>query len=370
VTASSGKSGVTLQINVCAGDLEYCGLTVPRLVETHRRDVAEVVVVADCCRPQGTPYVHRASRFPSREFESKVARLRLVVSAWRREGLVDRVEYVEAVPRALRKLNGKYCGTPTAWSHDHLGHALSAYFAGWDCARTRYLLHLDADVLLYQASGFSWVRAAIERIEADPRTIAASPRIAPPLDDNGRMVNIDSPGSGWAPTWALDPAPGGWRSSWTSTRCHLMDLERLKGLLPLASGRGFDHGLNVLIAPAYRSALWSHPIASRGIGRLAHRAGRRLARAIPPFPLPPEVLLHERILSKCMNSFYIDDARAWYIHPDTKPPEFLSLLPDLLARVGKGQCPESQRGVSGIRFDAWDAYLSPSTDATGGADRP
>lgn len=365
-----GEPGVTLQVNVSAGDLDYCGLSVPRLIETHRCDVAEVVVVADCCRPQGTPYVHRASRFPSREFESKVARLRHMVSAWRAEGLIDRVEYVEPEPRALRRLNRKYCGNPTAWSHDHLGHAFSAYFAGWDCARTRYLLHFDADILLYQASGFSWVRAAIARLQEDPRMIAASPRIAPPLEDAGRMVNIDSPESGWAPTWRLDPAPGGWRSSWTSTRCHLIDLDRLAGLLPLASRHGFDHRLNALIAPAYRSAFWTRPIPSRGIGRLTHRVARRLARAVPPFPLPPEVLLHERALSKGMGSLYLGDVRAWYIHPDTKPPGFPSLLPGLLSSVGEGRCPDSQRGLSGIRFDAWDKYLSAGMDAPGGPDRP
>lgn len=361
MTTLPGSPGLTLQINVCAGDLPYCELTVPALIKTHRRDAQEIVIVADCCRPQGSPYVHRPSRFPESAFDAKVARLRALVERWASERTVDRVEYLEPDPDALRELNKKFSGTPTAWSHDHLGHAFSAYFAGWNCANTRYVLHFDADILLYQSRGFSWSRTAIELLNDDPSLLSVSPRIAPALGESGQMVRSDVAGSGWLPTWRLDSTPGGWRSDWTSTRCHLVDIERLKQLLPLRSSRGaaadsIDHGLNALASLAFRSSFWTAPVPASGLSRFPHQIARRMAREFPQFPLPPEVLLHQHCAKRGVNSFYLNDSRAWYVHPDSKPTEFLMLLPKMLAAVSQGRFPEAQRGLSGIQFDAWQAF--------------
>ncbi len=375
MTPSTEDSELTLQVNVCAGDLEYCGLTVPALVRTHRRDVKEVVVVADCCRPQGTPYVHRASRFPELEFDAKVARLHALAERWVSQGTIDRVEYLQPDPAALRALNKKYSGRATSWSHDHLGHAYSAYFAAWESAKTRYVLHFDADILLYQSGDYSWVRTAISRLRADPALLAASPRIAPVLEEPGQMVRTGAPGCGWLPTWRLDSTPIGWRSDWTSTRCHLLDLERLARLLPLRPRRGeaadaFNHGLNALVSPAFSSSFWTAPVPASGFWRLPRRIARRVAREFPSFPLPPEVLLHEHASGRGAASIYLNDPRAWYVHPDTKPPDFIALLPKMLEAVSEGRCPEAQRGLSGIQFEAWHEFdPTPAGMVAGSAEK-
>ena len=74
---------------------------------------------------------------------------------------------------------------------------------------------------------------------------------------------------------------------------------------------------------------------------------------IPPFPLPPEVLLHEHAASRGLAALYLSDPQAWFIHPDTKTETFLTLLDDMLERTSRGEYPDRQRGVSGIQFDAW-----------------
>ena len=348
MTAAPSADDITLQINLCAGDLAYAERTVRALVATHRPDVREVVIVADACRPQSSPLLDAARRFPAAEFAARIDKLRGLCASLEAEGLVNRVAWLEPEAEALRRLNARYCGVATPCSHDHLGHAFSAYFLGWDSARTRFVAHFDADILLWQQRGFSWLRAAAEALQRDDSLVAASPRIAPPPDD-GELVRVHANGSGWSPTWPLARGAHGWRSPWFSTRCHLLDRERLARVLPLRGRRphGRDAAIDRMLRPLYAAGGWRETWL-----------GRRIVGRIPPFPLPPEVLLHEHAQAAGFGCLYLHDPRAWFIHPDTKPDVFLRLLPDLLAvAAGRGEYPPAQRGVSGVQFAAWEQFL-------------
>ncbi len=362
IPSVSLRPDITLQINVCAGDLAYLDLTVPALVATHRADVREVLIVADACRPQSTPVLHAPSRFPAADFATKIARLREICARWLNSGLVDRVDWLEPWSPRTPELNRRYLGRATPWTHDHLGHALTAYFAGWDSPRTRYVLHFDADVLLYQQPGYSWLRSAVVAMEAAPLVLASSPRLSPPKSGpDSPLVDQNIAGNGWQPMWPLVPSVAGWTSPWITTRCHLLDRERLARYLPLAPrGRPiaetFDEVLNRLLFPLYNVRAWIADPA-RPPTRLSERIASRIARRmIPPFPLPPEVLLHENALQSGFECLYLGDPRAWYIHPDSKPPEVLSLFPLLVASVKSGRVPASQLGFTGIRPGDWAGF--------------
>jgi hypothetical protein len=338
---------VTLQINLCAGDLAYAEPIVAALSRSHRPDVREVVVVADACRPQATPAVHAPSRFPEPAFGERIAQLRLLCERLRAAGHIDRIVWLEPDARALRTLNARYAGISTARSHDHLGHAFSAYFLGWEAARTRYVAHFDADILLWQEPGFSWIRAAITALAENDRLLAVSPRIAPP-DGTENMVRHGAAGSAWSDWWPLDRVPAGWSSPWFSTRCHLMDRERLQRHLPLHGQADAESAARIerLLAPLCRLRA-THAFFDT-------RAGKRLARRLPPFPLPPEVLLHEDAQARGFRCLYLGDPRCWFVHPDTKPAAFVAVLPHLLdSVVQRGTTPPGQRGLGSLQLPLW-----------------
>jgi len=355
---------IALQINVCAGDIAYADPILRSLVDTHRGDIREVVAVADCCRPQSTPVLHRASRFPGAEFAARVSILRELCARWLQEGLVHRVEYLEAGDVArVRQLNRKYCGRDTSCTHDHLGHAFTAYFAGWDAARSRYVVHFDADILLHQARGYSWLRDAVSVLSADRKLLAVSPRIAPPpADAAGKMVDLAREGIAWMPSWRLTPEGKGWRSDWFSTRCHVIDRDRLAGILPLTPRRGpaldcWGDWLNRCLLPLYDAYPWISDKPAEGLRWFGDRMSRRISRyLIPEFPLPPEVLLYESALRHGLGSYYLGDVRAWYIHPDRKPQEFTELLPRLLKATREGRFPPSQAGFTGVGLTDWRSF--------------
>src|SRR5262249_8809796 len=93
---------LTLQFNLCAGDLAYGEPILRALIATHRADAREIVVVAAACRPQSTPNLHAPSRFPAAEFASRVGRLRALCASLQDTGLADRVEWLEPDPERLR----------------------------------------------------------------------------------------------------------------------------------------------------------------------------------------------------------------------------------------------------------------------------
>lgn len=342
---------VTLQINLSAGDLAYAIPLVSSLAQTHRSDVREIVVVADLCRPQSARDFHAPTHVPAAQFQERLARLGEICATLQRAGTIDRVVFLEPDRSRLQALNRKYAGVATSRSHDHLGHAFSAYFLGWECARTRYVAHFDADILLWQQPGFSWLRAAVEALACDERLLAASPRIAPPLNED-EFIRRDDPRC-WSPSWPLTRVERGWLSPWFSTRCHVIDRERLARWLPLAGDRTSTRhaALHRVATPLYTIGTLTGPRRSR--------IARGLMRRLPPFPLPPEVLLHEHAQRCGFGCLYLADTRAWFIHPDTKPAPFLHLLPHLLeAIVRRGTFPSTQQGVSSLQLEAWKEFVA------------
>ncbi len=190
-------------------------------------------------------------------------------------------------------------------------------------------------------------------------TIALSPRIAPPPAGDSEMIRHGRKESAWLPTWLLNKTNGGWESNWPSTRFHLIDRDKLGALLPLTPTMGkaaqrSARRWNELLAPGFTLRSWTAHQSPDALPEFLHRVFRKAAHHwVPPYPLPPEVLLFERAAAARCGFFYLDRKDVWYVHPETKPKEFLGVLDDLSARVPMGEFPENQRGLSGIVFGEW-----------------
>jgi hypothetical protein len=357
----TSKKDVTLQINLCAGDADYAGKTVPQLVRQCRGAVDEVLLVLDECFPQASPVFRPQERFSRESFKDRLARVKELCRRWIEDGLVDRVESLASGDRRISELNEKYTGEDTKWTHDHWGHAFTAYFAAWDFPRTRFVLHSDADIFLHDSSAGAWIGEACDLLRSRERVVALSPRIAPPPEDVSQMIRFGEKESAWLPTWTLEKVEGGWESNWPSTRFHLLDKQKLEDLLPLfpTTGNRAQHKArqaNEMLSPAFNWRSWTSAKSPDAMPEWMHRVCRKIAHhGIPPYPLPPEVLLFERAAAAGKNFLYLDRKDVWYVHPETKPGAFLDVLDGLVARVPCGDFPEEQRGLSGIVFDEWNS---------------
>lgn len=317
---------VTLQINLSPGDIAYARTTVPSLVEAHRANVDETIAIVDCCRPQRTKIVDPDRRFPAVEFSQRVEQIRAIAEELKAQGYLDRIVYLHPHDPLLSVLSQKYLRNIVRETHDYGGCALMSYLAALEVPTTRYVLHYDADMLLYQAPGYDWSVEARYLIDRQPQAVAASPRISPPFNQDDRVPDAPSLHEGRP----LIPVEGGWRNDWFSTRCFLFDRHKLSEYLPLLQGRTL---LETLIVK----------YLNRG------------------YPRSPEIMLFQQVGRSGGWRINLKSDRAWLLHPATKPPRYIELLPQIQYEIQQHRIPERQRGYADIILSAWEEFLAVSS---------
>ena len=320
---------MTLQINLSAGDIAYADLMVRSLVAAHRASVVKTMAVVDCCRPQRTKIVDPATRFPPGIFEERVARIRRIAETLQAEGVLDDVRYLCPGDPLIDHLSERYAGSWIRETHDYGGCGFMSYFAGLELPETRFVIHYDADIVLHQSPDQDWAVEARALMLEDEQLVAATPRIAPPIRDReADEANI------FDTVLPVTRATGGWRDPWFSTRCFLIDRERLSSYLPLVRGLTLAEVLAV----------------------------RYLNRG---YPRSPEILMY-RTIGKWGRGrrLMLANEQAWFIHPHSKPPRYLELLPQILAHVQRNDVPDEQRGRPEIDLPAWEAHLSQAAIAS------
>lgn len=308
----------TLQINLSPGDVAYAPLTVPALLAGHPH-VTERLLVVDLCKPQPTRIVDPARRFPEPAYSERVARIAAFADQLLASGQVDRVVTLRPGDALFPVLSRTYLRSWITETHDYGGCALMSYLAAFELCRTRWLLHYDADMLLYQAPGYDWAAPARAVLAARPALVAATPRTCPPPENDG-LPSLDE-------GLPHEQIAEGWTAAWFSTRCGLFDRNRLRSYLPLVSGR-----------------LWWDSLLRKLTGR--------------GYPRSPEVLLGHRLGRAGARRLCLRSREAWLIHPADKGPEFLSLLPQILASVRAGSAPAGQHGRNDLQLSAWRDALA------------
>lgn len=364
-------SAITLQINLCPGDIAYAELTVPRLVKMYRPFCTNILAIVDCCPPQSTQFVNAIKKFAPDEFARRVSILKEMLARWQQEKLFDQVVYLKPGSDVFKSLSNRYLRGIVQETHDAYGHALMSYLAALDIPQTKYILHFDADILMYTQPGSIWLAEACDRLEKDTTLVAVSPRISPPPTDQDVDSEVapaipNHPESGWLSTWKVQSVEGGWLSDWISNRCFLIDKDRLQKLQPLIAddevSRIRFHAQIHQLCRRLAKGSWLGNLGDLPQLQPGDPLSRRLRnivkyRLLPIYPQPPEVILHNKLRSTGLYCLYLSKGDAWYIHPTTKPADFLQLLPQLIPTIDRGEAPKEQQRFSEIRLHFWSEYL-------------
>jgi hypothetical protein len=316
---------VTLQINLSPGDINYANLTVPALVDAHRANVQETLVIVDCCRPQKTRILDPEISFPEPEFNRRVEKICTISEALKSRGYIDRLVFIHPEDPLLPLISKKYLANliKETETHDFRGAGFMAYLAGLDLPKTRYVLHYDADMLLYQESGYDWATEAIDLMNQFPNVLSTVPRTSPPFNVTQDHPDAPSLQEG-RPCMVVK---GGWLNDWFNTQCFLMDREKLSHYLPLIQGKTF---LQYLVFKYIQLTL----------------------------PKSPEMMLIRQVGGNGGRRLVMDSKRAWLIHPTSKPSRYIELLPLILKAVYQGCVPASQKGNPNFQLPAWENFLT------------
>jgi hypothetical protein len=315
-------SSITLQINLSAGDLQYMEHTVPALVDAHRDSIEECLAIVDCCRPQKTRVVDPEERFPEPEFSEKVDQTVKATQALKEEGWIDRVYYLTPDDELIPTVQWKYARNLVDGTHDFKGCGWASYLAGFEEVKTKYMVHYDADMILYQEKGYSWLDEGTRVLRENGNAIAASPRVAPPFHEETGLPDATSRND-LENVAVTEEADDHWKVYWFSNRCYLVDVERFERYAPFVRG---TYALEVL-------------------------ARRLLNRTYPP---STEMMIHKTVTEPQLG--YRADLKtkeSFLIHPNEKCEEFNRKIEDILKRVEKNRIPEGQKGWEDLKMEEW-----------------
>jgi hypothetical protein len=300
------REGVTLQINLAPTDLPHARLILPHQLRCWAGQVAEVVLTVDLHRSRNRYATGWAERLPG---------LRdLVVQCCRAHHAVRSCD-VDYSAQAQTRVADTFFGGRPAPAKDSLGAPFYAYFAGLLQATTRYVLHMDSDIL-YGGGSQVWVGEARSLMAVRPEVLACNPLPGPPTADGSLRSQ------------SLEREPSttvAYRAPHLSTRLFLIDMDRLRGLAPLE----------------IRRASWRHALLAGVEGH--------------PRCEPAETALSVAMAARGMLrvDFLGSAPGMWSLHPPFRSRLFYQGLPDLVDRVERGEIPEAQRG----RHDVDDSMV-------------
>lgn len=319
---------VTLQINLSAGDINYAALTVPALVK-HHQDIKNRLLVVDCCRPQKTKIVDPDIRFPKEKFEQRVKQIVSISERLLNANIVTQVYYLWPGNSIIDELSKKYLRGLYKTTHSAGGTGNMSYWVGLELPETKYVLHYDGDILLYQRPGYSWVNEAIELLDQRPEAVFAVPRLCPPvIGQDTRTSDIPSLHEGRP----LKNFSDHWENDWFSTRYFLCDRNKLKGYLPLVRGMVM-------------------------IELLLRKYGRRA------FPIDPEILMFKSMAPRKAKRIILKNQNAWTIHPVDKSDFFIKALPNIISLTESGITPTKQHGYEDMQLQSWLELIQNRADA-------
>jgi len=314
-------SNITLQINLCIGDIAYARATIPPLVEAHRKNVYEKLAIVDCCRPGKTAVASLDKQLAASEFSLRVSQICSIAEELKSQGYFDRIVYFYPNDPLFSVISRKYLRNFITQTHDWKGVALMAYLAAFEICHTPFILHYDADMFLYQEAGYDWLVEAKNIMDLDPKAVAATPRIYPPLNSgtDPASLYLGKP---------MKSVKDAWCNDFFSARCFLMDLSKLRTYLPLLKGR-------FLLETVVR---------------------KYLNRSYPP---SVELMIYRCIGKAGDYNLYLKSKKAWLLHPPlSKTPRFIELLPRIQQAVSLGKVPPGQGGWENINsLSLWEEYL-------------
>ena len=312
-------TAITLQINVSPGDVRYADLTVPAIVKQHQ-NIEKRLLIVDCCRPQKTKLVNPDVRYPKLIFDENVKKIVAIAEKLLKDGIVTSVYYLKPEDPLINQLAKKYLRNFYNCTHSAGGTANMSYWAGIELVTTKYVLHYDGDMLLYQAPGYNWVTEAKQLMDQDENAVISVPRLCPPIKDN---LNIPSFHEGRK----FIEKPTHWLNDWFSTRQFLLDKTKFDKYLPLPRG-------------------------SVALQLLARKYGKRA------FPIDPEILMFKSLGPRNAKRLVLKNESAWLLHPTDKGPDFIAILPKLISTIAQGKFPSSQVGFEDLKLNDWVTYFS------------
>jgi hypothetical protein len=218
-------------------------------------------------------------------------------------------------PSEVLQLSKIHMGRSYRETHCFRGYPIHGSIRQFHEYNSDYVLHLDCDMLFYEADGFSWIESAINLMEENKDILCTLPRGGPPALDG----NLNQ-GSTY---YKKDNLRGVYLFKNFTSRHYLIHRERFLELLPMK--------------PLWLS--WREPIKSRFFGN-----GKMLCW---------ETIVERALQNSTLWRADLMTEKAWSLHPGERSKEFRKKLPAITEQVSQGNFPLAQAGHFDLRLGDW-----------------
>jgi hypothetical protein len=218
----------------------------------------------------------------------------------------------------------KHFGCDMTATHDYRGYPILGTVSYIEQAAAPYLVHFDSDVLLHQSPNFNWIQRGIELMQSDERIICVLPLPGPPTSDGTLHQFVDF----------VRRPEGFFEFKFFTSRLFLIDVRRFQSLLPL-------------------------PLLSVGpqqnqVRTVVGEVALTMSQVQPQRLQFWEEMVTARIKDTPYVRADLADPGAWSLHALDHGPEFVSKLPDILAKVEQGVFPIQQAGHYDLELSFWN----------------
>jgi hypothetical protein len=306
------RAGCTLSLTVATTDQPFLHLTIPHIVRASRFAFVHRMVFADVS-PVSAQFVRR----PPGSTDALIR----VLEELKAEGEIDEIVLVEDGSALVRDAWKGVFRRPLSHPRDYRGAPIASYLLSLALCPTRFMLHLDGDMLLHQAPDVdSWVEHGMALLDQHEDLGAVAPLPGPPHPHGVLRQRVP---------FERDPR-GFFRFRQFSSRIFLVEPAKIERLHPL------DPSWPLLTPPGRR------------ITNLVKRV--RGQSALPRW----EKMIEDAFRRSGLYRADVPGA-AWHLHPHARGEAFVRLLPRIIEDVEVGRFPPAQAGRYNMDFDAWQA---------------
>ncbi|PHP65122.1 capsular biosynthesis protein [Zhengella mangrovi] len=302
---------VTMQINTYPLDLPHFPVSLAHQLRTFAGQVDRVIVSVDVRPPQSGRYKGDTK---GERFVRSLEAMRALYPVFEMQH--NNLSFVEVdySPAAKADVAGYFFGRDDIPDKAWDGGPFYCYFHGLRAAGPGYVLHMDAD-MLFGGQSQAWIAEAVDLLRQREDLLFVSPLAGPPHPEGLKGAHANATHAYRRET--VDGRPA-WRFNSVSTRIFLMDMARFESRI----------GHLALERPSKSQRL------------------RAFLLGNPPQALSAEMVLSNTLKAHGMgNMHFLGSAEGMYsLHPPFHFEAFHKALPDLVARIERGEIPEGQRG--------------------------
>jgi hypothetical protein len=292
-------------------DAKFIEITLPYLFKLLEKADSNITLILDTRDPSGV----LGNTLPQSSLNDINSKIENLQAKLKFEFLTTSYD-----PKSIRSNNRLQFDYPQRETHCFRGYPIYGSFKQFIDTDAKYVLHLDCDMIFYEAPAFSWIKEGVRVMEENKDVLCVLPRGGPPTKD-GNLHQGTTP-------YQVDDKRELYLFKNFTSRHYLIHRERFLSLLPLK--------------PLWLS--WREPIKSRLFGN-----GKMLCW---------ETMVENALVNSDMWRADLMTEQSWSLHPGERSEEFYQLLPQIIDSVSRNEFPVEQRGHFDLKLNEWKHFLN------------